>query len=397
VKLGSYEFYNPLLPARVFISHSWHDNEVADYLNRSLKEHFTIYYDRSAQKSKGVEPSMLFGEDLVPRKEIRESDVFLFVASESSMQETSRAYKELEVALNLPPVHAPYFAIVAVEDYRIPEHFNTSLYFRFHRKSKARDVAHILQHIEAKLIRSGGLYKPSYVGDSELTLVGGKEPGVVLDNLSSKYNKGLYTLNAVFPAAEQAELLGRMSAMDPLERDRIIEKLIGIFVGEHSNPALTIARQNSIVLAAKLAPGEEGIRLEVERRAPDFPTPFLYRGFQVALGLLGSKGTVIEYAKALEQETAPEWDVQRFINRRFHIDYYGGVEPALRTLRRRIRQLDPDYILALDVYTLGELSNRIADLDLLHDLNSTLIAREVPRVVIRGAIRRIKGRQVVRV
>jgi nucleoside phosphorylase len=389
----SYEFYNPLRPAKIFLSHAPEDNESTDTLYKDLSHHFDVYYDRAIHVDKKVGSRLFIGHEMIPFEKIGASDIFLFIASESSLQPRSRSNTELGIALNLPPRTGPRVLFISLDNYEVPVWYNISPHLQLRHETRNDDTQHIIRYLEALLIEEGGLYRPpSPLGDSDLELVGGSKPEVILEHLTSNSHKGIYTLNAVFPYAEHSEVKELLQAQDPKTRDTAVKRLIEIFVTGYTDQNLAIARMNAIIIAAKLLPGETSIVTEVKRRSPDFPTPLLYRGFHIALGLLGSKANVIEYALALENKAGPEWDEQRAINLKFHHDYYGGIEPTIGALRSRIQLLEPDYILALDVYTLGEFSNSRMDSEMLRKMKVELVNRGVPKKIIASAIKRIEGR-----
>jgi hypothetical protein len=373
--------------AVVFISHSWKDNELTDFLFNVLTNHFYMYYDRSSILNRSSARGMLAGETLVPDKQIPASDVFLFAASSHSVSRNSRAIRELEIARNLPAGCAPVVIFVVLEDFTMPSHLSTHLYLQLKRSTQVEDSEHIVQQIKSVLINRGGLYHWSTPDDT--LLVGGKDPERILEILTSEYKQGLYAMNIVFPYAEMHRIADVIKRSEEPVRVEVMSRLIEIFVTEHDSPRTAVARQNAIILASKIMPGEKDLIAEFNKRWPDFPMPFLYRGFHVALGAFGDHDIAIEYALGLERGVGTAWDSQRYINRRFHLDYYGGLAPTLQKIRQSLHVLEPTYLLAINVFTLGDLSNDLGDVELIDRQKSELRNRKVPSIIIDNAIQRI--------
>jgi len=378
-------YEDPLSAVYVFLSHSWDDYPLTDYLAERLADQFTIFYDRSRSSLDAGSRGLLVGEPAVPETEIVKCDAFIFAASASSLQKDSRPHKELLIAQNLPPGSEPVVAVVALEDFSVPPHLKCFLYLRLKWRDRRRDSEVIADQLRIKLSATGGLKQTS-----EGLLVSGSDHSRILVALHSEYGKGLYALNAVLPYWEMTSLAKAIRGLGKHDRDNIVNRLVGIYVNEYSNPRCTVARQNAIILASKIVGEDTSILREFERRAPDFPTPFLYRGFHVALGNLGDANSLLDYAMGLQRERGSEWEEQRYINRRFHIDYYGGSDPALRRLRRSLRDMSPVRRLPLNVYTFGEMASNRADFELLEERKSMLLEHGVPEIIVNSASRRIK-------
>ena len=87
-----------------------------------------------------------------------------------------------------------------------------------------------------------------------------------------------------------------------------------------------------------------------------------------------------------------QWAKQRNLNIEFHLLYYGGKEGALAVLRKEIDILSPPNLLALDVATLGMLSNSHSDIERLSINQLAMETKGVRRSIVRKAIRLIEFR-----
>ncbi|MET0400545.1 MAG: toll/interleukin-1 receptor domain-containing protein [Longimicrobiaceae bacterium] len=385
-------FGNPLSVARIFLSHSWSDNELTDHLASALDKRFTVDYDRATELRFRSPSPIPAGGPLVPKAEILRCDLFLFAASGHSFRSDSRAREELQFVESIHPANRPPVILIALEDFRVPESEVRGRYLRLRRDTRVEDARTIVRELETKLMTAGGLYRGVKLpGERVRAILGGARSEIVLDALTSEYKRGLYSLNVVLPAKEMNDTLNclRMELVNSGEviRNRLLE----LYLHEHTRSECTVARQNAIIVLSRLFPGERDLIREVTRRRPDFPTRFLYRGFHIALGLLGDDESVLRYTRRLEERRGSEWTSQNELNKGFHLRYYGGEDPTLTVLRDSCRSLDPGYLLPLNVYTLSLLSRFKEDVVLLSEQMDKLVLMGVPRSMIHRAIRRIRG------
>ncbi len=381
-------FPKPLNAARVFLSHSWEDIHYTDYLYTYLSQYFSVYYDAS---------NMLVGDYKIPEDEIFDSDVFLFTASKHSFGRSSNALKELNYARNLGSNHQPLIAIVQLDDFDIPPQYTASRYLSFRWHKRRQDTNQIIAEISEQLFQTGGLdIVRTHAGP---LIVGGERSDVILEHLTSPYyhDRGLYMLNAPYKAFEMNNLVHVINKQDNGTQRQIADEFLRIFVEKYKEHYFSPARQNSIILLAKThIYDDEALLTDIKRRIPDYNEPFLYRGFHIALGLMGGHEEVRDYALSLltERKCSKKWNMQQKINYWFHVAYYGGIYPAVYQLRESIIHLAPVELLPLNVYTLGDLSDEAKDIRLIECQRDALTEQcDVPEAIISDTVKRIKLRR----
>ncbi|HEX2209634.1 MAG TPA: toll/interleukin-1 receptor domain-containing protein [Longimicrobium sp.] len=382
-------FNRPLAAARVFLSHSWDDNDLTDFLARRLDRHFSVTYDRAAMIGLRQAPPVLPGDPLVPHPTILGSDLFLFAASPHSFAPGSYARDELARAEAPRSTARPRIVMIALDGYAIPDGAIWGMHLELRGETREHDCKRITRSLRILLMQMGGLYEARPLARERTRVVlGGEKPEAILDALTSAHGRGIYTLNAVLPAKEMDDAVNAVRAAGA--RDAVGDRLLEIYLQERNRAEFTVARQNAIILLSRVFPGEATIIREVTRRRPDVDTSFLYRGFQVALGLLGDEQAILHYALCLESREEEEWEEQRKLNLGFHLRYYGGMEPTLHVLRESCRACTPAYLLPLNVYTLSVLSSWPNDADLLLEREEHLVAHGVPRQLVQRAVHRIR-------
>lgn len=379
---------DPFLATRVFLSHSWEDNQLTDYAFREVDRQFTAIYDRAAELGGSPRSSgLLPGDSLVPAELISSSDVFVFFASESSMPEGSRPFQEFQIARGLSP--GLQLIVARLESYSMPRHYATGVYLNMRYRSRKRDTERLATSIRKLAAKNAGLIELS---GRKSRVLAGQNHGHIIELLSDRHDRTLLPINAVIPHLEMNKLAELVVSADNDTRDRILERLVEIYVSYDHDADLIVARQNAVILAGKIAGDGPSLAKEFRKRYPDHDYPFLFRGFHVAMGFLGDGDLATEYAVDLAERPGVEWDSQRELNLKFHVDYYGGVPAALDRLRSSIKALAPVSLLSLNVHTLGELSDIRRDVELLESRRVELLSLGVPDTILSNAIRRIDRR-----
>ncbi len=368
--------HDPLRHARVFLSHSWADIELADALAESLAQRHCLLYDRTLIR---------IGEAVLPREAVVRSDFFLFLASDASMAERSMSFAELRIADASRLRRENRIGLVAVDDHEIEEEWSDALFERIRAVSASEDVDRILDSLRERLIELGGLR------ETEHALVGGASLEPILDYLMRPTKRGAYPFAAVFRKPQLDGLIKHLIAAPAADRDQIVSNLVDIYLQDSSRERAVI-RHNSVYVLSRIDPGNEGLAAELRAAYPERAEMILYRVFHVALGFLGDAAPLHHYVERLALADDPQWREHREFNAWFHRAYYGSIDGALSDLRAEIAALDPPNLLPLDVMTVGDLSASHHDVDLLEHRRDDLVATGVDERVLQQAIAAVRGR-----
>lgn len=369
--------------SKIFLSFSWKDKKCAEKIYDVLKSNFFVYFALAGEFG-DYQNEVLIGSDPIEEKKIYESDIFCFIASSNSLVENSYAFQEYTYAKNkkLP--------IFIIKISTLPEYFSAKIFFNLEKCILKNSIKKsLVNKVYNVLYLLGGLKKTNnYYYKS---IIGGKESvhNNIIHNLVTNNNKNDFFLNFVIPKLEMDSLIAKINSLNLEDRNKLIDSLIYKYTSFHGENIFENLRQNSITIVSKLAEGENSLVKEFSKRAPDFPTDFLFRGFHIALSQLGDETIIEDYIYGLIHEQNSEWESQRNINKRFHLEYYGGLYPTLEKLRKSIKILSPKHLLPLNVYTLGELSKFKADISLLEKYYSQLNNNGVMDNIIRDAINSI--------
>ncbi|GAF80651.1 unnamed protein product, partial [marine sediment metagenome] len=331
---------------------------------------------------------LVLGDSPLPKKIIAKSDFFLFLASPSSIDTTSGAYAELELAELSRRDLGVRLGIVSLESFSVPLEYRTRLFDRFSWPSRAADAKRIVQGIAIGLAKRAGM-KQLPGRSSPSVFQGGRNTRLILDFLRSDNWRGLYALNAVIPYAEIEIILREIRRSG--DGDQIADKLVELFL-YFDERAYQVAREVAVYLLGRMKMGEMEYSTDVKRRYPDVQNVFLARGFHIALGFLGDQDILSRYVRKLVLDDSPTWDRHRALNEDFHVMYYNSKAGALSVLRESISKLDPGFLLPLNVYTLGQLSEDREDLHLLEQMSDQLVAGGVERRYLRQAMAHIVRR-----
>ena len=378
----------PFKAALVFLSHSWKDNEVADYLYGKLRDHFQVCYDRAHYLDDAFAAGFTIGDSLLARDLIARVDFFLFLASESSMEEGAISLAELQLADYVDAKFGRRVGIVQIAPYVVPVEYSNRVFETLHYRTRARDAERIVKVVSIRLARAGGL-KPIAGLSSKVVYQGGQNLDLLLSLLTGRRSTGVYALNGVIQCAEVERLIRKV--VDSGQVDKVAERLLEIYLFCDS-PEHTVARENAVYLLSRLRAGQPEYSSELIRRYPDFEATFLSRGFHVAMGYLGRRDLIDQYVRCLATKTGKTWDKQRSVNVDFHILYLGSMSGALAHLRETITTLSPRNLASLDVFTLGQMSQERSDIGLLEQHATAMESAGVPRSIISQAIEAIAAR-----
>jgi hypothetical protein len=373
---------DPLKVARVFLCHRCENHREAEYLYKLLKARFDVWYSCAG--------SMRIGDRIVPRLELARSDLVLILASADSFHGRNVAAAEFSVADVLQIRGQSVLALVALESTDVPAEYSDLSFERFRWAKRQIDGPRILEAVERRLIRDVGL-EPKHAPDGSEVLAFGSEIEPILEFLKSgRATKATpLRLNAPLLHLEMTNIIEAVKTWPAREQTAAVELLQSMFFTD--NHDARGARQNAVFMLGKLARGNTDVIKNLKRKHPDFDTPFLYRGYHVALSYTDAD-VMEEYVQGLWRETGREWDVQRRLNNNFHLLYYRGLAGTLNELRSSLRQGRPHGLLRLNTFTLGELSNRRSDVSLLQNVRSRLKLLGVPDSDVSAAAKKITAR-----
>jgi hypothetical protein len=392
-KRGSFiDISNPFRAALVFLSHSWSDNKEADYIFRKINKSFRVWYDRGSIGNAIYEPdknlpTLGIGEIVLPRDSIGYSDFVLFLASEASMNSKTVAAHELNIASLLSISRNDNIGLVELFPYKIPIEYRDLKFEIFSMKNKEDDAERIIASIKKRLTYIGGL-SPVPGRTASLIYATNDEISRFREVISDRKGRGIYSLNAIPRAVEREKLVRGLLSLSAGERNEITDNLIAIYMND--NPTMTLVRQGAIYILSRLNQGNLPLSEEVQRRYPAEEEPFLYRGFHISLGYMGSIESIRDYVSNLSSNHSSFWSAQKKLNSDFHSVYYGSRAGAIRELKDTIKRLQPNCLLELNVFTLGDISNDKNDIQFIEDHRKRLVNAGVSNKVIQSAINLIK-------
>jgi len=384
LKLSHDVNFDPFQQAVIFLSHDWGDNDVSDVLYNELRQSFKVLYDRRTSKNVNDPVLMNIGDHKLKREAIVASDMFLFVASNASMNKSSWAFTELQVADGSHLAQSNRIVMIALDEYHIPEIYGNCIYGHCKRATIMADAVTIAESIRIKLAALGGLGKTPY------GVVAGREPSILIERLLDlpTEKRSLYPLAAVFTAPMAQRLIREVQKLPIVDQERLCQALMDIYLwNDHQ-----ITRQNAIYLLSRVRNDSPELIVEAGSRYPILDESFLYRGFHVALGFFGNLDATNKYAEQLLTNRSVQWRTQRDLNTQFHLLYYGGKEGTLAILRTEIDTLSPTALLALAVATLGLISNFQSDVERLSLKQIPMEKKGVSPYVIKKTIRMIELR-----
>lgn len=379
--MNNFEYLNPFSAGKIFLSHRCVDHKWSHYLAQQLGKHFDVYYS--------CDGSMLLDDPVIPRQQLVASDLVVFLASPSSLATNSIAKYELSIAEILTIKGISSLAMVRLESTKIPEEYGAFSFGQFRWANRRKDSTYLIDAIKRKLADSAGLIGMKFPKAHKGTIYFSQLDHPNLVNRLHDYD-GTHILpfNAPLQAFDMAELIRLITAQPENRKQKIIENLFNIYFS--TNEFIQNAKQNAIFLLGKLLSDEEGHAKKLLKKMPDFEKPFLLRGYEIALSFLPDAGLIDDYVLSLAQDTSPEWEAQRVVNRKFHIIYYNGVLGALTELRNTISTGKPLNLLALNVFTLGEMSKYQRDADLLESYEKKLVRAGVSKQFVHEAVKKIR-------
>lgn len=380
---------DPLGAARVFLCHACDDHPYADYLHQILKKRVAVWYDHALDPDSRLLVGGGLGRLPLAREEIAKCDYFVFLASRASMLDNSYAFEELSIATSLLIKRGVPLGIICVDKFEIPEEYRNRVFDSLSWTTRKQDSERIVEAVANELLRIAGW---RVLPDNPLNVgfFGGANLNSLLEGSQPDRIRGVYRLNAPYRHGDMTDAIDYVRNLPAARQSQIVEWLLSIF--KHDEPSVVVARQNAAFLLSKIAAGDSTIARLLRRRYPPDEEPFFYRGFHIALALLGDEDTFEDYVRRLAREPSAPWNAQRTINREFHTFYYGSEAGALAELRTTMRSLRPRTLLGLSVFTLGELSQSVVDCDLLKERRGELIASGVDSWIIEQALSKIRER-----
>lgn len=353
----------PFSGATIFISHRCADHEISHAVNdyfKNRKQNTFYSCDGDASPNKYV----------IPLQELRNSDVFLFLISSSSLQENCFAwaeYKEAEamekrreiiVVRCLIEKEAPFKRVMGtaaiVESFDV-ENLDSScenLLNFIHRK-----IINDFSLIKIKNIYSAHSY---YYNDiSNLLINRIFDEGI----MEVGYKKPFY-LNFILRAIETAKIVKKAIALPEKEKSYFIDFLKNIIL--YADDSYNVAKQNAIYLLGKLEGNNEALAEEILKRMPEQNNRFYYRGFCIGISYL-SQISVMEYYvhNLMKNGDDYEWRKQRELNILYHRQYYHSNAGVIHQLRQSLTNLKKYNLFSLNLFTLSEFSCDLEDIDFI--------------------------------
>jgi hypothetical protein len=277
--------------------------------------------------------------------------------------------------------------IVQLYPFKVPVNYSEQIFTSFKWRDREHDTLRIIEGIDSKLAARGGLRMLQGIS-SPIIYQGGTNLKFLIESLTSPYKQGRYALNAVLLYAEMHALIKYIK--DSGTEDVIVNKLLEIFISSDSQD-YPIARENAAYILSRLKTGQLEYSSELLKRCPELESYFLARGFHIAMGFLGNASIMDRYMNGLSKGTGRVWEYHRAINRDFHKLYYGNYMGVVLNLRQEIKELLPKNLLALNVFTLGEISKDIQDLELIEQSASKLESAGVPKFILKQAVNRMRA------
>jgi hypothetical protein len=330
------------------------------------------------------------GDPVLDRQQVARSDFVLFLASQNSFNSQGIASAELSLAQVLAIRRRTGLGLVALEGFDVPDEYADLLFEHFAWRSRRVDIRRIERSIAQRITR-----------DAKISLIRAPTLGTVwvsatplqsaLEYLTSRSSRTAFKLSAVLKAYEMNRLVEAIQSLNTDDRHRVADRLHEMFLETSQSPA--VAREQAIYILGRMASTEPELIRDLKDRYPSYNEPFLFRGFHIAMSYGKEQDLFADYLMRLESESSQSWAVQRKINKDFHLLYYNGLPGALRELRTSISQGRPRNILQLNVFTLGHLSDSLADLRLLEARKDDLKVLGVSDKTIRTAITQIQKRR----
>lgn len=353
----------PFSGATIFISHRCADHGISHAINdyfKNRKQNTFYSCDGDASPNKYV----------IPLQELRNSDVFLFLISGSSLQENCFAwaeYKEAEamerrreiiVVRCLIEKEAPFKRVMGtaaiVESFDV-ENLDLScenLLNFIHRK-----IINDFSLIKIKNIYSAHSY---YYNDiSNLLINRIFDEGI----MEGGYKKPFY-LNFILRAIETAKLVKKAIALPEKEKSYFIDFLKNIIL--YADDSYNVAKQNAIYLLGKLEGNNEALAEEILKRMPEQNNRFHYRGFCIGISYLSQISVMECYVHNLMKNGNDyEWRKQRELNILYHQQYYHSNSGVIHQLRQSLTNLKKCNLFSLNLFTLSEFSCDLEDIDFI--------------------------------
>lgn len=353
----------PFSGATIFISHRCADHEISHAINdyfKNRKQNTFYSCDGDASPNKYV----------IPLQELRNSDVFLFLISNSSLQENCFAWaeykeaeamekrKELIVVRCLIEKGAPFKSIMGTA--AIVESFdaeNLDLSCELLLKFIHRKIISEFSLIKMKNICSAHSY---YYNDISTLLI-----NRIFDNgvMDGGYKKP-FCLNFILRAIKTAKIIKKFITLPDNEKNYFIDFLKNIIL--YADDYYNVAKQNAIYLLGKLGGNNQDLAAEILKRMPEQSNRFYYRGFCIGISYL-SQISVMEYYvhNLMKNGNDYEGRKQRELNFLYHRQYYHSNVGVIHQLRQSLTNVKKCNLFSLNLFTLSEFSCNLEDIDFI--------------------------------
>lgn len=279
----------PFNGATIFISHRCADHEISHAINSYLqgKKQNTFYScDADAAPNKYV----------FPLQEIRNSDVFLFLISSSSLETDSFALKEYQEAHAMETKGELIVVRCLIDKKARFKNFmgSSEIVESFDVESMDSSCEKLLQVMHKKIIDSLSLIKIKkicsihayYYNDTSCLLI---RRLFDFGMMKTGYKKP-FSLNFILRSVETSKLIEKFKTLEGDDKDAFIEFLKNVIL--YADDFYNVAKQNAIYLLGKLSGTNEALTREILKRMPGMNNCFYYRGFCVGLSYLSSREDV---------------------------------------------------------------------------------------------------------
>ena len=319
----------PFNGATIFISHRCSDHKISDAINS--------YFQRRKQNTfYSCDADATPNKNVFPLQELRNSDVFLFLISSSSLETDSFSWKEYEEA-HAMETKGELIVVRCLIDKkaRFKNRMGASeIVQQFDVDSIESSCENLLQVIHKKIIDSFSLIKIKkmcsahsyYYNDTSYLLI---KRLFDFDIMKTGYEKP-FALNFMLRSIETAKLIGKFKTLEQDEKENFIEFLENIIL--YADDFYRVAKQNAIYLLGKLLGNNDTLTREVLKRMPGISNCFYYRGFCVGISYLSRRediGLGCYVNNMIKKYDDSEWENQRKLNILYHLQYYHSKDELL--------------------------------------------------------------------
>ena len=202
----------PFSAAKIFLSFSWKDIEVAKILQAHLMRKFKVISALSHLIDGPHGSGLVLGDSVWSEKAIEQADDFVFISSPYSLDPSRAALKELMFARGLANRGTLCISIVRLDHGPVPPWYSDALYESVNTETVEEDARHLSEDIERQLAAHASLFP--WHGQSEPAVyLTGYDIELMLHGITHPRHQGIFTLNAIIRAPEKQRLLRSIRAL----------------------------------------------------------------------------------------------------------------------------------------------------------------------------------------